>query len=238
MKVKRQDMRKGVKVAIIDNSINPSIYTPVAHWAAFLEGEWQAFTAREHHFPNWDEEFTHLILTGSEASILERERWVHEEIELTLEAVERKIPVLGSCWGHQLLAIALAGPAHVQRSDCPEIGWVPIEITEEYTLLGKKGQEFVFSSHFDEVVDLGDDFLVFASNEKCPVHAFQWMENPVWGIQSHPEMSIQDAQHYLRENVASNHESHSLFRRALDSTPRDTEMIHAVIRNFLDYPKS
>ena len=227
-----------MKVAIIDNSINPSIYTPVAHWAAFLEGEWQAFTAREHHFPNWDEEFTHLILTGSEASILERERWVHEEIELTLEAVERKIPVLGSCWGHQLLAIALAGPAHVQRSDSPEIGWVPIEITEEYTLLGKKGQEFVFSSHFDEVVDLGDDFLVFASNEKCPVHAFQWMENPVWGIQSHPEMSIQDAQHYLRENVASNHESHSLFRRALDSTPRDTEMIHAVIRNFLDYPKS
>ena len=231
-------MRKGVKVAIIDNSINPSIYTPVAHWAAFLEGEWQAFTAREHHFPNWDEEFTHLILTGSEASILERERWVHEEIELTLEAVERKLPVLGSCWGHQLLAIALAGPAHVQRSDYPEIGWIPIEITEEYTLLGKKGQEFVFSSHFDEVVDLGDDFLVFASNEKCPVHAFQWMENPVWGIQSHPEMSIQDAQHYLRENVASNHESHALYRRALDSTPRDTEMIHAVIRNFLDYPKS
>ena len=231
-------MRKEVKVAIIDNSINPSVYTPVAHWTAFLEGEWQAFTAREHHFPNLDEEFTHLILTGSEASILEREQWVHEEIELTLEAVEKKIPVLGSCWGHQLLAIAFAGPAHVQRSDCPEIGWIPVGITEEDTLLGEKGQEFVFSSHFDEVVSLGDDFLVFASNEKCQVHAFQWRTNPVWGIQSHPEMNIQDAQRYLRENAASNHESCSLYRNALDSTPRDTGMIHTVIRNFLGYSKS
>jgi GMP synthase-like glutamine amidotransferase len=231
-------MRKNIKIAIIDNSINPMIYTPVAHWTAFLEGEWQAFIARKHKFPKLEQEFTHLILTGSEASILEREQWVHKEIELILEAVERNIPILGSCWGHQLLALALAGKDHIKQSECPEIGWIPVKITEEYTLLGKKGQEFVFSSHFDEVVELGDDFRVFASSEECSVHAFQWRENPVWGIQSHPEMRIKDAKHYLRENVLSNHEFHSLYRRALDTKPKDTGMIHSVIRHFLGYSKS
>lgn len=223
-----------VKVAIIDNSIDPSIYAPVIHWTAFLDKPWQAFLAREFRFPHLDEGFTHLILTGSEASILERDRWVRQEIELTHEAIKRNIPVLGSCWGHQLLAVALAGPSHVQRSEFPEIGWIPIEITAENAIIGKKGQEFVFSSHFDEVVNLGGDFRVFASSENCRVHAFQWGASPVWGIQSHPEMNIPDAQHYLRKNIESSNESHFLFRTALDSIPKDTGMIREVIGNFLE----
>lgn len=226
-------MIKEATVAIIDNSIDPSIYMPVAHWTAFLQARWQAFTAREHQFPNLNDGFTHLILTGSEASILEREHWVQEEIEFVLEAIQKNIPVLGSCWGHQLLAFALAGPTHVKRSRFPEIGWIPVDITEEDTLMGKKGQEFVFSSHCDEVVGLNDDFRVFASSDNCRVHAFQWKTNPVWGIQSHPEMNIPDAQRYLRLNVAFHHEPISLFRRALYSTPKDTGMIHAVINKFI-----
>jgi GMP synthase-like glutamine amidotransferase len=221
------------KVAIIDNSINPSIYTPVAHWASFLKAKWHAFTAREFQFPDLEDGYTHLILTGSEASILKRERWVYKEIEFVLEAIDRKIPILGSCWGHQLLAVTLAGPAHVKRSAHPEIGWLPLEIIEEETLIGKKGQAYVFSSHFDEVVDLSQDFRVFASSENCQIHAFQWNTSPVWGIQSHPEMTIMDAQHYLRENVASKHESLEFYKRALDSTPQDSGLIHTVIRNFL-----
>ena len=226
-------MTREVNVAIIDNSINPSVYNPVSHWSSFMENRWQAFTAREHQFPNLKDGFTHVILTGSEASILEREKWVDEEVELTLEAVEKKIPVLGSCWGHQLLALALTGPASVQRSESPEIGWIPIAIKEEKTLMGKKGVKFVFCSHFDEVVGLDANFRVFAASEGCRIHAFQWKSNPVWGIQSHPEMCIPDALHYLRENIASHHESLTLYQKALDSTPKDSGIIHSVIENFL-----
>jgi len=225
-------MDNKARVAIIDNSINPLIYCPVLHWTALMDCEWQAFTAREFQFPDLDKGFTHVILTGSEASILERDRWVDAEIELALEAVKRNIPILGSCWGHQLLAIALAGPRHVRRSHCPEVGWIPITITEDNVLTEKRGQEFVFSSHFDEVVDLDDDFIIFASSDKCCIHAFQWKTDPVWGIQSHPEIGIQDAQHYLKMNIASDPGS-SIYSNALDSTPRDTGMIHSVIENFL-----
>lgn len=226
-------MERDEKVAIVDNSINPKIYTPVAHWTSFIEAPWLAFTARDFQFPNLDEEFTHLILTGSEASVLERDEWVHKEVDLVLEAVERNVPVLGSCWGHQLLALALAGPEHLQRSECPEIGWIPLDITEEETLLGKKGKAYVFSSHFDEVIDLDENFDVIASSENCSIHAFKWGKKPVWGIQSHPEMNIEEAKRYLRKNVRFNREFCAFYRRALDSKPKDTGMIHTIIRNFL-----
>jgi GMP synthase-like glutamine amidotransferase len=88
------------------------------------------------------------------------------------------------------------------------------------------------------VIGLGVDFYVFVSSEKCPVHAFQWGRRPVWGIQSHPEMSIPDALRYLRGNVTAKHESFSLYQKALDSTPRDTGMIHAVVKNFIGYSET
>ncbi len=105
-----------LRLAIVDNSIHPEIYKPVAHWGRHLSVPFEAFTAREGRWPD-PGRFTHLILTGSEASILEPDAWVEDEAGLVREAVGRGLAVLGSCWGHQLLALALAGPGHVAR--CP-----------------------------------------------------------------------------------------------------------------------
>ena len=75
-----------MKVAIVDNSIDSSIYNPIIHWKSYLKVEWEAFKAIKSHFPDLKKGYTHLILTGSEASILEREKWVNEEVELIQEA--------------------------------------------------------------------------------------------------------------------------------------------------------
>ena len=90
-------MNKPVKVALIDNSMDPEIYRPVEHWSPFLNCPWEAFTARDHKFPGWDDGFTHVILTGSEASILEMAPWALEEAEVIREALDRGLAVLGSC---------------------------------------------------------------------------------------------------------------------------------------------
>ncbi|MFC2163888.1 type 1 glutamine amidotransferase [Acidobacteriota bacterium] len=227
-------MDKKIKVAIIDNSIDATIYTPVEHWKAYLDTEWDAFRAKEHRFPDLRQgHYSHLILTGSEASILEREKWVEEEIELVQDAAERDIPVLGSCWGHQLLAVIFAGPTHVRRANKPEIGWFPLSIEGDNYLLGELDQAFVFNSHFDEVIGLGPQFVVFASTKDCPNHAFKLKGKSIWGIQSHPEMNIAHAKEYLKNNVARKHAYSSLYSQALDSTPKDSEMIHQVTKNFL-----
>jgi GMP synthase-like glutamine amidotransferase len=225
-----------IRVAIIDNSIAPAVYKPVEHWAGFLGVPFASFRAADGRLPDLGEKFTHLILTGSEASILEREPWVSAEVDFVRDAISRDLPVLGSCYGHQLLALALRGPAHVRRALRPEIGWFPIEVHSVGGLLGKRGTIYAFSSHFDEVVGLDEDFRVLASTADCAVQAFELKGRPVWGIQFHPEISVPAGREYLRNLVDLGLRTSPLFQEALGTRARDTGAIRGIVRHFLQGP--
>jgi len=226
--------KKDIKVAIIDNSIDPSVYQPVRHWASFLDVQWWAFRAREGHLPNLNEDFTLLILTGSEASILDREPWVERVVESAQDAVDKGLAVFGSCYGHQILVLALAGSQHVRRCVFHEIGWFPIKITKESSLLGEKRIIYAFSSHFDEVFNLGESFNVLSTSEKCEIQAFQWKEKPVWGLQYHPEIDVPEAIQYIKSSAAKKEERAVFYKDALDLTPKDSGVIHKIISNFFE----
>jgi GMP synthase (glutamine-hydrolysing) len=47
--------------------------------------------------------------------------------------------------------------------------------------------------HFDEACDLPADFHVLAASDRCAVHAFQYRDLPVWGVQFHPEYGPEEA---------------------------------------------
>lgn len=220
-----------IKVAIIDNSINPDVYTPVDHWSMHLDAPWKAFRAKRGILPDLDK-FSHLILSGSEASILKREDWVEREIELTQEAICQGIPILGSCYGHQLLALALRGPDCVRNCPEPEVGWITVQVTQKNELLGEQGEFHVFSSHFDEVIDLGEDFKILASTEKCGIHAFQFQDGPFFGIQAHPEMDIPASRQFMQNLVDQEIETSQLYREALCSQPQDSGYIKRIIQYF------
>jgi len=226
---------KKTKIAIIDNSIDPSVYKPIEHWSAYLKAEWEAFRAPRHEFPDLKKGFTHVILTGSESSILEREKWVDEEVAVVKEAFQINLPILGSCYGHQLLALSLAGTAHVRRCQEPEIGWIPIEIRVANRLLGKKGRAFSFSLHFDEVVGLSEPFLVLASTARCPIQAFGYKGKNIWGIQIHPEINPPAAQDLMKSFLNLNPRVRPLYEKALGCEPKDSGLIHRVVREFLAY---
>jgi GMP synthase-like glutamine amidotransferase len=224
---------KEVKVAFLDNSIDSSIYNPQEHWRPYLGIKWDSFKATESHFPDLKKGYTHLILSGSEASIVERENWVYEEVEVVQDAVEKGLSILGSCYGHQLLAFALLGSASVQRCVHPEVGWIPIKIKVENELLGKKRTAFSFSIHFDEVVNLSDAFLVLASSEECQIQAFQLKKRPIWGIQIHPEIDISNAQILLKKFMSLDLQTKPFFEKALKSFPKDSGLIRRIVKNFL-----
>jgi GMP synthase (glutamine-hydrolysing) len=225
---------KSIKVAIVDNSIDSSVYQPVDHWRKWLSVPWVSFRARKNEFPDFEPGFTHFILTGSEASILEREKWVEDEVALVQEAVERGLPVLGSCYGHQLLALALRGPGCVRRCPNPEIGWIPVMIPAANSLLGDKGSFFTFSSHFDEVVNLDREFRVLAATGECPVQGFELVGKQAWGLQFHPEIDIDDARVYLRNIILRNRVTRAYFEKALKETPRDSGLILRIVSRFLE----
>jgi len=232
---KVKDLRRP-KVAIVDNSIDPSIYRPVDHWSRYLDAPWQAFVARHGEFPD-PAGFSHIILTGSEASIVEREPWVEAEAAFVRDAATGGAAILGSCWGHQLIAFALAGESCVGRCVRPEIGWIPIRADRESELLGPAGTvQYAFSIHFDEVRDLPASFEVIASTGTCPIHAFRAGDKPVWGLQSHPEMDIPTALRTLRDLAARSSRGRDALLEAMAQTPRDSGIIHRVVRAFLAAP--
>jgi GMP synthase-like glutamine amidotransferase len=227
--------RENVRVAIIDNSIDPSVYKPVDHWRTFLSVPWEAFRASKSCFPDLDKGYTHLILTGSETSILESESWVYEEVGVVQEALARGIPILGSCFGHQLLALALRGPAHVRRCPQPEVGWIPVTIKKKNGLLGDRAEAYAFSLHFDEVIGLDNDFLVLASTRSCRVQAFELKTKPAWGVQFHPEINIPAARELLENLIRLELKTSPLFGEVLRTRPQDSGLIRRIIRYFLAF---
>ncbi len=224
---------KEPRVALIDNSIDPELYRPAEHWNRCLPRPADVFVARKRSLPD-PGAYTHVILTGSEASILDRGPWADEEARFVREAFRLGVCLLGSCWGHQLLAYALAGPRHVRRCARPEIGWARIRVDREDPLLGPPGESFVFSVHYDEVVDLPAPFVVLASTQACPVQAFRAGEKPVWGIQPHPEVDIPTGRRFLEDLVARGFKGQEFLRQALTSEPRDSGLIHRIVSGFLD----
>jgi GMP synthase-like glutamine amidotransferase len=140
-------------------------------------------------------EYTHLILSGSEASVLDNNPW-EPGLEKTVKtAIDNGIPVLGICYGHQFLGRILQGRHRIGKSKTPEFGWLKIK-TKPNPLFDGIEEPVCMVSHFDEVTepaaeDTGD-LKVIAATPRCPVHSFQYKELPVWGIQFHPEYNFEE----------------------------------------------
>jgi GMP synthase (glutamine-hydrolysing) len=135
---------------------------------------------------------SHLILSGSTCSITEENPTTEPSIALVWDALRRGVPVLGICYGHQLIVRALLGRDHVRRATAPEFGWLPIHWDEPGRpwFDGLPNPFRVFVGHFDEVCDLPEGWNVLARSAGCRVHAFECPVLRVVGFQFHPEFDL------------------------------------------------
>jgi len=224
-----------LKVLVLDGSIYPDIYRPADHWRALLG----PVEADAPHLPSGDPVpdvagYSHLIVTGSEASIAQPEPWYDVEVEVVRRAFDLGLPILGSCFGHQLLAVALSGPGFARPSSTPELGWAPVQVLRNDPLLDGLPNPFhVFVSHFDEVWDPPAPWVVLARNERCAVHVMRYGDRPIWGIQAHPEITPADGRMLLEGFLDKAPDKAHLVRPALAQTPRDDGLAEAIVRRFL-----
>lgn len=229
-----------LRVLILDLSLDPSLYRPVEHWRGLL-GAVPLIALRPADLPDDADllslagDFTHLIVSGSEASIVEPLPWFAPAEALVQWAVEAARPVLGSCFGHQLVARALLGPQHVRRAATPELGWLPVEVTGAGAPLGPGSRAlWMFSCHFDEVCDLPPRFQVLARSDRCGVHAYALSDRPVWGVQAHPEIDVAQGDALLRGLVARRPELAALVEKALFGPRRDDGFGAHLVSQFLE----
>jgi GMP synthase-like glutamine amidotransferase len=136
--------------------------------------------------------YTHLIISGSEASALDDNPWDGLLINIIRSFITEKKQILGICYGHQFLARTLIGKGCLKKRTKPEIGWVKIN-TASNKLFENVNEAVSFVLHYDEVAYLTNDFRIIASSKSCPIHAFQYKDFPVWGIQFHPEYNLEQS---------------------------------------------
>jgi len=123
-----------------------------------------------------------IILSGGPQSVYEK-----DAPKISVGILDIGIPVLGLCYGHQLIAQIYGG--NVKQAKKKEYGITYATITNPNELLKGLGkEEKVWMSHCDTVYSLSKDFEVLAYTENCPVAAFRHKEKPVYGLQWHPEV--------------------------------------------------
>jgi len=135
------------------------------------------------HFPDPDEFTKGIILSGSPCSVLDE-----GAPDLDIKALE-KYPILGICYGAQLLAHKHGG--EVTRSEHREYGRAKLaHINAHFDLLKEVeiGSQ-VWMSHGDTITQLPEDFQVIANTESIPVAAYKVENKPIYGIQFHPEVT-------------------------------------------------
>lgn len=157
------------------------------------------FNAEAGELPENATDWDGIVVTGSPAMVSNREPWSENAAKWLAKAVNQSVPVLGVCYGHQLLAHALGG----------EVGYHPEgreSGTHQVTLLNSAKDDPLFRhmpssikaqlTHKQSVLRLPPNATLLARNEFEPHQAFR-VGACAWGVQFHPEFSDAIMRAYL-----------------------------------------
>jgi GMP synthase (glutamine-hydrolysing) len=140
-----------------------------------------------------------LLIMGGPMSVNDSEIWIGEELQFVKAAMNKRLPILGICFGSQLLAKVLGGS--VVPGPTFEIGMVSVTLTDE----GKTDSVFsqmpstfqVFQWHGEGIMLPPETKSLVASTD-FPVQAFRAQER-CCGLLFHPEMEEEGIQALCRE---------------------------------------
>ncbi len=140
------------------------------------------------------------VVTGSHAMVTQKQDWSEQTARWLVKAVKKEVPVLGICYGHQLLAHAHGGLVDYHPQGM-EIGTVPMQLTQAATedplLRGLPPSFPAQTVHAQSVLRLPHGAVLLARNDFEPHHAFR-LGPCAWGVQFHPEFDEMAIREYLR----------------------------------------
>jgi GMP synthase (glutamine-hydrolysing) len=123
--------------------------------------------------------------------------WLRPEKRFVRDLIERGTPLLGVCFGSQIVAEAAGAP--VRAAERPEIGWHEVELTPEgradplLSVMPERFESFQYH-HYEWLLPPGG---VTLARSALTLQAFRLRERPVWGVQFHPEITKADLGSWL-----------------------------------------
>jgi GMP synthase-like glutamine amidotransferase len=222
------------RILFLDNAIENDTYNALGYWKPLLLFPFDSFRVAAGQWPSDLSIYSHILITGSSACVLEDTDWMQAEVELIRSAADMGKVILGSCFGHQIIARSLFGLDAVRQRQKPEIGWPDIEIIADDPLLGKAGHRInAFVFHYDEVRNVPQNHAtVIARSEECDILGFKLIDKPVWGVQPHFEMGIVEGLDCLDTVSAEHIPQRQSFFSTHDSLPKDSGRIAPLMKAF------
>lgn len=174
-------------ILVLDNEIRPDYrYLGPEIDRLLPDSEYHVIVEEPEHPPV--EEYDGVVLSGSTHSVYDTENrgeWYDAEVALLERCLEAEIPVLGICYGHQLINYALGGEVEKDRRRATFVEMIEYDRSSDGVLEGVNPVVPVL--HSDLVTERGEKMSSVARTDYddnfCTVHE----EKPVWTVQFHPE---------------------------------------------------
>lgn len=224
-----------MRILVVDNNILKPFWgaADLARFATEAPGATvEVRRAPQGDLPTDLARYDRVVISGSITSANDEAPWITQLEGAIRSWLERGTRVLGVCYGHQMIARVLGGQDSVRRGAAPEFGWTRIEqVSEDPLFRGLPKSFHSYSSHYDEVCRLPSSLKLLARSEICGVQAYAMQEKPVWGIQFHPEKTLEAATLELKEKIAQGKPATLLNPRKGPELYRD-EVGQTIFRNF------
>jgi len=177
-----------------------------------------------------------VIITGSPSMVTQEETWSLKVEKFIKELVKVEVPLLGICYGHQLLAKSLGAKAGYKPKGM-EIGTVGVSCSYEAVndvLFKQLPKSFdVHVVHSQSALSLPNNSVLLASNKFEQNHAFR-VGSCAWGVQFHPEYTQDIMKVYIDEISKEN----KIDATEIKSQVKETTFANKIIKLFVNTLKN
>ena len=177
-----------------------------------------------------------VIVSGSAAFVTDRAEWSERTGEWMREAVHAGTPLLGICYGHQLLAHALGGEVDYNPAG-RESGTVFIDLHppafEDPLFAAMPARFAAHATHLQTVLRPPQGATVLARSEQDGCHAFRWGAQ-AWGVQFHPEFATHHMRGYVHaraEHLRNEGRCAKAIAREVTAAPQSRKLLRRFVKH-------
>lgn len=176
------------------------------------------------------------VITGAHCMVTDRLEWSEETAAWIRALHALSVPMLGVCYGHQLIADALGGKAGFHPAGI-EVGTAEITLTDAASddpLFAKMPRTFpAHVAHSQSAVSLPPDAVLLATGTHEPHHSFRAGKH-AWGVQFHPDFTAELTREYVKRSGKKLAERGLTVEEAL-VTVCETPDSETLLRRFAEY---
>lgn len=193
----------------------------------------EVFDLVQEEFPLHVADCDAYVIPGSRHSVLDSAQWISDLFSLIRDVCESNVKLVGICFGHQAIAVALGGS--VRKSEYGwQVGLKSYEIHNHPAWLDNRRASIdLLVSHQDRVEKLSPNAKLLFSHPECPIAGFT-VESNVVSLQAHPEFDSAFLKYLYRERKPR---LGCKFEEAMSSLdkPNHSDLIAKGLGNFMSW---